>query len=363
MPANPFAALGDEKPKELNPLDMLGGGGPNPPVGGGGPNPPVGGGGANPPGGVGALDRGAVQPVGGGLDASPVQPQQPPAGGGLDGTPVQPPGTPGAMDPNQVWGNLQNQFQTKFGRAMTAEEATALQGYAGYSPGGQINQGMIDKATQGIGSYTGDIKNPFGAAGGGTTPTPQTPGIKTDDLAQQELQKLLTTGSTDAMSKVDMNNPAIRAQKDAFNRQNEQARTRERMAAAERGAAGNQLGAGGYNADIAAAERGAGDRAVNFESQLMTQELAGQRERVQNALNMALQSGNQAQARALQEKLGTMDIQLRGQLGKGQLNLGLLQALMGDQRSKDALGLGYAQLGQQGNLGLLNAILGAGGQV
>jgi len=354
MPANPFAALGDEKPKELNPLDMLGGGGPNPPVGGGGPNPP---------GGVGALDKSAVQPVGGGLDASPVQPQQPPAGGGLDGTPVQPPGTPGAMDPNQVWGNLQNQFQTKFGRAMTAEEATALQGYAGYSPGGQINQGMIDKATQGIGSYTGDIKNPFGAAGGGTTPTPQTPGIKTDDLAQQELQKLLTTGSTDAMSKVDMNNPAIRAQKDAFNRQNEQARTRERMAAAERGAAGNQLGAGGYNADIAAAERGAGDRAVNFESQLMTQELAGQRERVQNALNMALQSGNQAQARALQEKLGTMDIQLRGQLGKGQLNLGLLQALMGDQRSKDALGLGYAQLGQQGNLGLLNAILGAGGQV
>ena len=58
-----------------------------------------------------------------------------------------------------------------------------------------------------------------------------------------------------------------------------------------------------------------------------------------------------------------MDLQLRGTLGKGQLNLGLLQTLMGDQRSKDALGLGYAQLNQQSNQGLLNAILNAGGTV
>lgn len=259
-------------------------------------------------------------------------------------------------DPNQVWGSLQNQFQTKFNRAMTPEEATALQSYAGYTQGGTINQGMIDKAMQGIGSYSGDIKNPWGATQ--ASPQTQTTGQKTEELAQQELQKLLLTGNTGAMQ-LDMNNPAIKAQRENFARTNERARTRERLAAAERGAASNGLGSGGYNADLMAAERGAGDREAGFESQLMTQELAGQRERVQSALNMALQSGNQAQARALQEKLSTMDIDLRKQLGKGQLNLGLLQALMGDQRSKDALGLGYAQLNQNGDLGLLRSILGA----
>lgn len=341
MPANPnpFDALGDEQnKKQPNPLDALGGGGPAPPTVLGG----------------GLSGTGVQKSTSGGLEGTPVQPTTP--------TTPTPPTQPTTMDPNQVWGNLQNQFQTKFNRAMTSDEAAALQQYAGYTAGGAINQGMIDKATQGIGAYTGDIKNPFGTAA--TTPTgPVNAGIKTDDIAQGELQKLLLTGTTDAMSNVDMNNPAIRAQKEAFAQQNERARGRERLAAAERGAASNGLGSGGYNADLMAAERGAGDRSVNFESQLMTQELAGQRERVQNALNMALQSGNQAQARALQEKLGTMDVQLRGQLGKGQLNLGLLQTLMGDQRSKDALGLGYAQLGQNGDLGLLRAILGAGGQV
>jgi len=294
----------------------------------------------------------------------PLPPPRPPNPGTPEGSPGSPaPMAPsGQFDPNQVWGNLTNQFQSKFGRAMTGEEATALQGYAGYTPGGQINQGMIDKAAQGIGAYSGDIKNPFGpAAANPAAAAPTAPGLQTDNLAQQELQKLLTTGSTDAMSKIDMNNPAITAQRAAFNAQNDKARGRERLAAAERGAASNGLGSGGYNADLMAAERGAGDRAVNFESQLMTQELQGQRDRVQNALNMALSSGNQAQARALQEKLGVMDMDLRGKLGKGQLNLGLLQSLMGDQRSKDALGLGYAQLGQQANQGLLNAILGASG--
>ena len=353
MPANPFDQLDPNKLKQPqdpaqtpginpgNPLDALGGGGPNPPGGLSALGPPQGGGGAAPPNLGGAPDRNQVQPVSGLDQTQPVKPT----------TPANP------MDPNQVWGNLQNQFQTKFKRAMTPEEATALQNYAGYTQGGAINQGMIDKATQGIGSYSGDIKNPWGPAAGGGGGAQPTPGIQTDNLAQQELQKLLLTGNTDAM-KLDMNNPAIAAQRQAFDRTNERSRTRERLAAAERGAATNGLGQGGYNADLMAAERGAGDRAANFESQLMTQELAGQRERVMQAMNMAMQSGNQAQARALQEKLSTMDIDLRKRLGTGQLNLGLLQTLMGDQRSKDALGLGYAQLGQQANQGLLNALLG-----
>lgn len=360
MPANPFDQLDPNKPKQPqdpaqtpginpgNPLDALGGGGANPPGGGGATGNPLdalGGGGANPPAQTGGLDK--TQP----MPATPTQPTMPTVPPG--GQTLQPQPSGFAIDPNTVWNDMQSQFQTKFGRAMTPQEAQALQQHAGYTGNGVVNQDMIAKATEGIQKYSGDLANPWGPAPPDKTQGPQS----TNDLAQQELQKLLTTGNTDAM-KLDMNNPAIAAQRANFDRTNTRATGRERMAAAERAAASGSLKSGGFNAGIASAEQAAGDRAANFESQLMTQELAGQRERVMQAMNMAVQSGNQEQARALQEKLSTMDIDLRKRLGTGQLNLGLLQTLMGDQRSKDALGLGYAQLGQQANQGLLNALLG-----
>lgn len=274
------------------------------------------------------------------------------AGGAPLGAPTA---TPGPMDPNAVWGTLQNQFQTKFNRAMTGDEAKALQQYAGYT-GGDINQAMIDKATQGISAYSGNLANPFGAAPS-STPT-VTPEQQTGTLAQQELQRLLTTGSTDAMNRLDMDNPAIRAQRANFERMNDRAVGRQRLAAAERAAASNGLGSGGFNADLAAAEQAGGDRAVQFESQLMTQELQGQRDRVQKALEMAVATGDQQQARALQERLGVMDMNLRERLGKGQLGLGLLESMLRDKQAGNQLGLGYAQLGQRSNESLLNAILG-----
>lgn len=292
-------------------------------------------------------------------------PQQPTgtAGAPKPPTPAAPTATPpapaaGAFDPNKVWGDLTGQFKTKFGRDMTGQEATALQGYAGYTPGGTINQGMIDKATQGIGSYTGDINNPFGPAATGGSTTPTTPNAQTNDLAQQQLQDILLNGGTDAMNPATLNNPAMAAQRANFERVNDRARGRERLAAAERAAASGTLGSGGFNADLAGAEQAAGDRVASFESQLMTQELTDQRNRVQKALELAVQSGDSQKQRELQDRLGTLDLELRGTLGKGQLNLGLLNALLGDKQAGNALGLGYANLGQRANESLLNAIMG-----
>lgn len=356
--ANPLDALNDDptkpKPTALGGFEALGGAA--------APKPPT-----APPMGVstGAPPMGDVQSYGvGAQNTGTPAAAKPPAAP----TPTPPVGgTPPAFDPNAVWGNLTQQFQTKHGRAMTAEEAKALQGYAGYT-GGEINQGMIDKATQGINAYTGNLANPFGPAtpattGGTATPAPVDPAAATGSLAQTQLQQLMTTGSTDAMSNVDMNNPAIVAQRTAFERGNDRARGRERLAAAERAAARGTLGTGGFDANLAAAEQGAGDRAVDFESQLMRSELQGQRDRVQNAIQLATQSGDAAQARALQERLATIDNQLRkegmtmqNKLGQGQLGLGLLQALLGDKRAGDALGFNYAALGQQANMGMLDRI-------
>ncbi len=300
--------------------------------------------------------------VGGTQAASPTQPMPP--------MPTQSASAPaaGAFDPNKVWGDLSNQFQTKHGRAMTGEEATALQKYAGYT-GGAIDQGMIDKAGQGINAYTGNLANPFGPAAttgaAPAAPAPVDPAAGTNTLVQEQIQQLLKTGNTDAMSNVDMSNPAITAQRTAFDRANARATGRERLAAAERNAARGTLGAGGFDAELAGIESGAGDRQVNFESQMLRGELTDQRNRVMQAMQMAMQSGDNASARAMQERLGMIDNQLRregmtmqNKLGQGQLGLGLLSALLGDKRAGDSLGLGYAQLGQQANSQLLNAIMG-----
>jgi len=292
------------------------------------------------------------QPAGGSAPASFAAP----AGGGQQGQAL-PGAAPNATDPNAVWGGLTDQFQKKFGRAMTGDEATALQKYAGYT-GGDINQSMIDKATHGISAYSGDLSNPFGPAAGGASPASGDPGVKTNDLVQEQLQQLLQTGSTPGMT-LDPNNPAITAQRSAFNRRNEQQTGRERLAMAERAAASNGLGSGGFSADIAGAENARAGRAADFEGQLLGQELSSQRDRVMQGLQMANQTGNAAMSRALQEKLGLIDADIRRTGQKGQLGLGMLQTLLGNQRAQDALGFNYAQLGANANQNFLNSILGS----
>lgn len=300
----------------------------------------------------------------GGPAPSPIQPGKPnptPQGGPVPGAPMKPAPVPQGgpdLDPGAAWGQLNSQFQSKFGRAMTPQEAAALKSYAGYQDGGNVTQALLDKAQQGIGAYSGNLSNPFGAAQAPTAAgAPADPGLATNTLAQSELQKLLTTGSTSGMT-LDPNNPAIQAQRSAFERRNSQQTGRERLALAERAAAGNSLGTGGFNADIAGAENARAGRSADFEGQLLGQELQSQRERVMRGIEMANSSGNAAASRALQEKLGLIDADIRKTGQKGQLGLGTLQTLLSDQRAKDALGFNYTALGANMNQNLLNSILG-----
>jgi len=242
-----------------------------------------------------------------------------------------------------------SQFKTKFGRDMSPAEQAEMQKRTGYTPGGAITPEMMTQATGLINQYSGNM----GDYGAGGTPAAPTGAAATNDLAQQTLQGILKQGDT-----FDPNNPAAQAQRTQFERVNSRETGRQRMAASERRAASGELGSGGFDADIAGAEQAQGDRASSFESQLMTQELSAQRQKVQSALQMAVQSGDQNAARQLQEKLGTMDLDLRGKLGKGQLNLGLLNAMLGDKQQGNALGLGYFNAQNQANQGLLNSMLG-----
>lgn len=273
---------------------------------------------------------------------------------------------PASMDPAAAVTQLQQQFQQQFGRAMTPEEQTTLQQNLGYTAGMAITPELMQRASGLIAGYSGSLPGAAPAAAAAPAPTPaQT----TDDMAQAQLQQLLMSGSTPAMSEVDMNNPALVAQRVAFDRSNGRVNTQARLAAAERNAARGTLGAGGFDAELAGVERDSADRATGFESQLLKGELQGQRDRVMKAMEMAVNSGNAAQARALQERLGQLDASLRREgmadqkmLGKGQLSLGLLQSLLGNQRAQDALGFNYAQLGVNANQGAMQALLnGLGG--
>lgn len=299
----------------------------------------------------------------GGPAPSPIQPEKPnptPQGGPAPGMPAKPAPVPQGgpdLDPGAAWGQLNSQFQSKFGRAMTPQEAAALKSYAGYQDGGNVTQALMEKATQGIGAYSGNLSNPFGAAQAPAAAAPTDPGVGTNNLVQDELQKLLKTGSTEGMT-LDPNNPAIQAQRSAFERRNSQQTGREKLAMAESAAARNGLGSGGFSADIAGAENARAGRSADFEGQLLGQELQSQRDRVMKGIEMANSSGNAAMARQLQEKLGLIDADIRRTGQKGQLGLGMLQTLLGDQRAKDALGFNYAQLGVNANQNLLNSILG-----
>ena len=356
--ANP---LDPNAPKRKLPTDGANAGGVLSPLGGlpGGAPPP-----APPPAGAGALSAlgGAPPPPApanpaGALSALGGSPPPPAATAPPTVAPAAPAAPPAAtpaagMDPAAAQKQLMDQFSAKFGgRQMSPAEQAEMQKRIGYVAGQPITPEMMAKGAELIGQYSGKLEDygPNATA----TPAAPTPATATNNLAQETLQNLLRQGDT-----FDPNNPAATAQRASFDRVNSRETGRARMAAAERRAASGQLGSGGFDADIAGAEQAQGDRASGFEAQLVTQELGAQRQKVQQALALAVQSGDQNAARQLQEKLGTLDLDLRGKLGKGQLGLGLLNSMLGDKQSGNALGLGYAQLGQQGNTDLMRILAG-----
>lgn len=261
------------------------------------------------------------------------------------------------MDPNQALNQIGTTFQSKFGRAMSPEEQQALIQSVGYTSG-PVSPEMMKAALDTVGRYSGDLKNPWAPVSPASPliePTPATPVVPpSETLAETQLQNLL---STEKWGEVDPNSAGMQGQRDAFGLAAQRDATRRRAALAERAAARGGLGAGGYDVDTERIISEQGEKEQAFESDLYAKELSGQRERLMQAIQMARQFGLQDEARKLQEKLGTLDLNLRQYLGKGQLGLGLLNAGQQNQQYYDSLGLNYATLQNLMNNQAINAIL------
>jgi hypothetical protein len=313
-PASPFGALGGAKPPAQfgGGFDAIGGAAQAPPAG---TPPPV-----SP---MPAQPGDAVTRA-----TTPLPPQQ--VGQAPATAAVQPAAAPAAPgDPNAALSQVQGAFQQKFGRAMSPEEQQALVKYVGYT-GGAVTPETLQKALGAVGQYSGNLQNP-GLGAPGTPAAPGGPAPTTpQSLEAQQREQLMKLIKGEVPVSLDQNNPALAAERAAFDRANSQATGRQRLAAAERNAARGTLGTGGFDANLAGIENDAATRSTGFEAELMRNERQGQIDRLMQGLGMSQQYGA---------------TNLQGQLGRGQLGLGYLNAMLGDKHATNQLGLGRDQLG------------------
>jgi hypothetical protein len=309
------------------------------------PGHPIGTGGIDLPGTPGQSGQyGGINPGGGGPIGPPAAkppaapaPPAPPAG-----QPAPPPAAPAAPWYNQGHVDQYQQWaQQRYGRQATPQELAEI----------AANSTDMTSAQ----SYSDTLARRLGWAGPAAPAAPAAATTGSNNaLLQQRIQELLGTQTGD----VNTGSQEYQSQLGSFKRSQGKAMEQAKRAAAERGAFNGTLGSGGFDAQMGTLDQEAIGRTGDFEAGLAGQQIMRQREDLQNAMQLAQQGGMAAEARALQEKLGMSDIELRKYLGKGQLSLGMLGTLLGNQRAQDALGFNYAQMGQQMNQSMLQALLG-----
>lgn len=270
------------------------------------------------------------------------------AGGGQQPAPAPAPAPAGSIDPNVAQNQVRDAFKQKFGKDMSPQELQWLISQSGYSGNGPVTEDVMKKAMDNLSRYSGDLTDPFGQKAGGSP---------TDDAAKKRLEELLKLD----YGKVDENSDAIRQQQNAFELQTQRGSDRQRAAMAERAAREGATGSGGYDVMQDALLQQQGEANAGFKANLIAGELQDQRKNLMEAIKLATESGQQDKARALNEKLGLLDIDLRKYLGKGQLGLGMLSTLLGDKQAMERLGLDYAKLQQGANSEAIQALLSGGG--
>jgi hypothetical protein len=253
-------------------------------------------------------------------------PQAPPAGG-------QPWYNQGHIDQYQQWA------QQRYGRQATPQELA------------QIGANSTDMAS--AQAYSDTLAQKLGWTPPGAPAAPAAPSAEqqNQDLLQKRIQEMLGRPAGD----VDTGSQEYQSELGSFKRSQErQMHMAKRNAMARQGAAG---GSGGFDSQMSSLDTEGANQVGDFEAGLAGKQIMRQREDLQNAMQLAQQSGMADEARALQEKLGMADVELRKYLGKGQLGLGMLGTLLGNQRAQDALGFNYAQLGQSMNQNMLQQLL------
>ena len=175
----------------------------------------------------------------------------------------------------------------------------------------------------------------------GPTGTPVAPGSTIQTQFRDALLKQLSADP----NKVALTDPDLAPQARAFQDAQQRAIARQQQEAAEQGFAGGNLGTGAYRQELAGLRQQAGEQQAQFNAGLLG---SAREQRMANLMN-ALQLGQgqitsdedlrlRMNALNAQTGLGQQDLALRSTLGRGQLGLGLLQAMLGDRQAANRLG-------------------------
>lgn len=194
--------------------------------------------------------------------------------------------------------------------------------------------------------------------------TPATPGAPAAPTVASAFKDALLNMMNQTQQPVSLSDPTLKPQADAFAVQQQRATQQAREAMAERRAASGQLsdraGSGAFDSDLRGMLGQQGESIGRFNAGLIGGEAQSRKQQLLQAMGLAGNQVNAEEGRALQERLAQLDAQirregissqtglgqgdlaLRGELGRGNLNLGLLGLLQGGSQFGQNLG---AQLG------------------
>jgi hypothetical protein len=173
------------------------------------------------------------------------------------------------------------------------------------------------------------------------------------------MRGILTNRLTDLSKPLNvLEDPIYQQQTKAYGVSQARDAARQRRALAERAAAGGTLHSGGFNTGVHQVLENQGEKEAQYSANLAGQRLGEREQQLDQAIQMAravgqddvamqLENEKLALSQAalqLQGQLGFGDLSLRDRLGSGQLSLGLLNALQGNQQFYDSLGFNYAGL-------------------
>jgi hypothetical protein len=196
----------------------------------------------------------------------------------------------------------------------------------------------------------------------------------TQDIFNDTLIKLIGQDP----SNVSISDPNLRPQADAFRASQEHSRRQRQEAAAEALGSRGMESSGAMDAEVASSWDDMGRNVATHDASLIAGELQARRSEIMQALALAGNTINADLARdlqrelsnidaalrregfSLQDKLGSGDIDLRRFLGTGQLNLGLLDLLLGDEHFKSNLGFQIGSKEADMNTAALLALLSGG---
>lgn len=189
---------------------------------------------------------------------------------------------------------------------------------------------------------------------GGSQTGPQP--YNTNPASQQAYMDTLMSRLTQPTT-VDQNDPAYRQQVDTYSAAAERSRRNANADAAE---AAGPYATGALQGTERMNNEQAAQQTASFESDLVGKEIQNKRDEVSNALSTLGSQLNTDQQAQLQRELAQLDAQLKqmgitteastaaqelalkDKLGVGQLNLGLIQQLLGNQQFADTLGFNIA---------------------